>query len=155
MDEIIERFKEKMNEEIEEWIAENNPYSWVLEYDHRNELGWYHVWNDGARQMAQHLQNNVDEQPKTNEDCLTLFQKLPRLNHRYEVKEDGDYIPTLYSLNGNWFISWLNFDDDEVLDVYWANTIEEVVKIAYDGYQAKVIEEVNGEPPTKEQLEKV
>lgn len=70
-------------------------------------------------------------------------------------KEDDDYIPTLYSLNGNWFISWLNFDNDEVLDVYWANTIEEVVKIAYDGYQAKVIEEVNGEPPTKEQLEKV
>lgn len=68
--------KKKKSEEIEEWIekwiAENNPYSWVLEYDHRNELGLYHVWNDGARQMAKHLQS----QPPTEKQIKGILQYI-------------------------------------------------------------------------------
>lgn len=73
----------------------------------------------------------TQEQPKDNEDCLALLQKLPRLNNQYDVVENGDYIPTLYFTDGLWFISWMHFDDAEIILEYKAETIEEVVKIAF------------------------
>lgn len=79
----------------------------------------------------------TQEQFKNSDDCLSLFKQLPRLNHRYEVKEKGVFIPTLYWLNEKWYISW---DDEEgrTLDIYWASTVDEVIKQAFDNCQAKV-----------------
>ena len=77
----------------------------------------------------------TQKQTQTN-DCLVLFQKLPRLNDKYEAKEDGEFIPSLYWMNGKWYISW---DDDagRVIDIYWASTVDEVVREAYEGLSSK------------------
>lgn len=79
----------------------------------------------------------TQEQAKINEDSLELFKQLPRLNERYEVKENGEFIPNLYWLNEKWYISWFD-EDGRVLEIYWAKTIEEVVKLATDWYKSKI-----------------
>lgn len=76
--------------------------------------------------------NSADmTQEQANEDWKNQLQKLPRLNNQYDVVENGDYIPTLYFTDGLWFISWMHFDDAETILEYKAETIEEVVKIAF------------------------
>lgn len=58
-----------MTKDLENWIMENNPYLWILKFDLRYELGLYDVWNDGARQMAEHLQSQ-QTLPEPNEEAI-------------------------------------------------------------------------------------
>lgn len=80
----------------------------------------------------------TQEQTKNNEDYIALLQKLPRLSCQYRIEEDGDYIPTLYRDGSLWYISWIKISNGDMLDEYWANTIEDVVRIAFDKCQAKI-----------------
>lgn len=105
--------------DIESWIDKNNPYQ---DFEDFNMLLLKGYWAAGATAMAEYLQN---------EDWKNQLQKLPRLNNQYDVEENGDYIPTLYFTDGLWFISWMHFDDAESILEYKAETIEEVVKIAF------------------------
>lgn len=79
----------------------------------------------------------TQEKQQTSEDCLKLFQQLPRLNRRYEINEKGVFIPTLYWLNRKWYISW-NDEEGRTLDIYLASTVDEVVRKAYNSCQAKI-----------------
>ena len=81
----------------------------------------------------------TQEKQQTSEDWKNQLQKLPRLNNQYDVKEDGDYIPTLYFTDGLWFISWMHFDDAESILEYKAETIEEVVRIAFEESVIKTV----------------
>lgn len=87
-------------------------------------------------------------------NALDLFKKLPHLdvNGGIKVVEDWGYAPCLYHFNGEWHVSWIDYEEDNKLVHFYAKSPEDAIKIAFEWCaELKLVEEVVGvaESPLK------